>query len=118
MTKTRKSSHTVTKDILELSLQDTARLEALFASIGEGVIATDEAGTITRINKTALTFLGMSEDEVLHTHFLNTIVSVHDNGEPIGVFERPIVKAFQTGKTVSARTLYRQKGGTLLPVYL
>jgi len=118
MTKTRKSGRTVTKDILELSLQDTARLEALFASIGEGVIATDEAGTITRINKTALTFLGMTEQEVLHTHFLTTIVSVHDNGEPISVFERPIVKAFQTGKTVSARTLYQQKGGTLLPVYL
>lgn len=30
-----------TKRILEESLQDTARLEALFASIGEGIIATD-----------------------------------------------------------------------------
>lgn len=102
----------------EESLHDTARLEALFASIGEGVIATDETGTITRINKVALDLLGLREREVLHHHFLDTIVSVHDNGKPITAFERPIVKAFQTGKSVSARTLYRQKGGTLLPVYL
>lgn len=102
----------------EESLHDTARLEALFASIGEGVIATDETGTITRINKVALDLLGLREREVLHSHFLDVIISVHDNGKPISAFERPIVKAFQTGKSVSTRTLYRQKAGTLLPVYL
>ena len=107
-----------TKAILEASLQDTARLEALFASIGEGVIATDEAGTITRINKKALALLSMTEQEILHKHFLNVIISVHDNGEPISAFERPIVRAFQTGKTISSRTLYQRKDETLLPVYL
>jgi signal transduction histidine kinase len=34
------------------------------------------------------------------------------------VFERPIVRAFQTGKTISARTLYQQKNGSLLPVHV
>lgn len=102
----------------EESLHDTARLEALFASIGEGVIATDETGTITRVNKVALDLLGLREREVIHQHFLDVIVSVHDNGKSVSAFERPIVKAFQTGKSVSTRTLYRQKAGTLLPVYL
>lgn len=107
-----------TKRVLEESLQDTARLEALFASIGEGIIATDETGTITRVNKTALDFLGLQEKDVLHKHFLNAIVAVHDNGKQLDAFERPIVKAFQTGKSVSARIMYLQKGGTILPVNL
>lgn len=55
---------------------------------------------------------------MLHKHFLNIITAVHDNGKPLDAFERPIVKAFQTGKSVSARILYLQKGGTILPVNL
>jgi PAS domain S-box-containing protein len=117
MTTKRRSTRTA-KANLEISLQNTAQLEALFASIGEGVIATDEAGNITRINKTALSLLGMHERDVLRKHFLNVIVSVRDNGEPINAFERPIVRAFQTGQTINARTLYQRKDGTLVPVYL
>jgi len=117
LTATRRTARS-TKAILEASQQDTARLEALFASIGEGVIATDEAGNITKVNAKALALLNMNVDEVLHKHFLNVVISVHDNGEPVSAFERPVVRAFQTGKTISARTLYRQKGGGLLPVYL
>jgi PAS domain S-box-containing protein len=114
----RATKRTATKKPTETSLHDRVRLEALFASIGEGVIATDEAGNITRVNKVALKMLGMQEREVLHKHFLNVVISVHDNGKPVDAFERSIVKAFQTGKTISARTLYRQKSGALLPVYL
>jgi len=102
----------------ETDPHDAARLEALLASIGEGVVATDEAGTVTRVNKVALKLLGMTEKDVLHKHFLNVFTAVHDNGTPIDAFDRPIVKAFQTGKSVSARTLYQQKSGNLLPVYL
>ncbi|MEJ0072489.1 MAG: histidine kinase dimerization/phospho-acceptor domain-containing protein [Candidatus Saccharibacteria bacterium] len=100
----------------ELSAHDRARLEALFASIGEGIIATDEAGTITRINQVALDLLGLRRSATLHKHFLSVIVSVRDNGTPVDAFDRPIVKAFQTGKTVIARTLYLRGDGSLLPV--
>lgn len=117
MATTRRKTRT-TRAILEASLQDTARLEALFASIGEGVIATDEAGNITRVNKTALELLGTRESEILHKHFLNVVIAVHDNGEPVNAFERPIVRAFQTGKTISARMLYQKKDESLVPVYL
>lgn len=104
-------------DVSVESLQhDSARLEALFASIGEGVIATDEAGTITRINKTALDMLAMKRADILHKPFLSVILSVHDNGTPIDVLDRPIVRAFQTGKTVIARTLYLRSDGDIVPV--
>jgi PAS domain S-box-containing protein len=100
---------------LGLPSHDRDRLEALFASIGEGVIATDEKAIITRVNQKALELLGFKRSEILHKHFLSVIVSVHDNGKPLDVFDRPIVKAFQTGKTISERSLYVQKNGTLLP---
>src|SRR6185369_2074920 len=102
----------------EALAQDSARLEALFASIGEGVIATNENGIITRINQTALDMLGLRRKDAIDQRFLSAIVSVHDNGTPVDVFERPIVKAFQTGKTIHARTLYIRKDNSLLPVQL
>ena len=102
----------------EAATHNGARLEALFASIGEGVIATDETGAITRINRTACNLLGVRRTNVIGKHFLSVVISVHDNGTPMNVFDRPIVKAFQTGKTVHARTLYQQKNGSLLPVQL
>jgi PAS domain S-box-containing protein len=101
-----------------MSPHDTVRLEALFASIGEGVIATDESGTITRINQKALDLLGYRRAEAMHKPFLSVIISVHDNGRPKDVFDRPIVKAFQTGETISERSLYLQKDGSLLPVHV
>lgn len=98
--------------------QDTARLEALFASIGEGVIAADENGVITRINDVALKLLGYSEADVLGKRFLDKIVAVHENGSPIDIMERAITRAFLTGRAVSARTLYKKLDGTLLPAQL
>jgi len=96
--------------------QDRARLEALFASIGEGVVAADEKGTITRINQTALDLLGMRRSQAINKHFLSVIIAVHDNGSPVDVYDRPIVKAIQNGKRVRSRMLYAQKDGSLLPV--
>jgi PAS domain S-box-containing protein len=95
---------------------DSARLEAVFASIGEGVLATDENGTIIRVNQVAMDLLGYERSDLIGKHFLSVVISVRDNGKPVDVFDRPIVKAFQTGKSVSARTLYLQKDGGLLPV--
>lgn len=90
-------------------------MEALFASIGEGVIATDEEGTITRINQAALDLLGMKRSDVMRKHFLSVIIAVHDNNVPLGAYERPIAKAIQTGQVVTTRTLYQRKDGSLLP---
>jgi len=102
----------------EGAVRDTAQLEALFASIGEGIVATDEYGLINRINHTALELLGLRRSEVLHKRLMDVIVPVHENGSLVDVFERPASKAFQTGKSVGARTLYRLKDGSILPVHI
>jgi PAS domain S-box-containing protein len=97
---------------------DTAQLEALFASIGEGIVATNSQGHITRVNQAGLAMLGFRRRDVLHKHFPTTFVAVHDNGKPVDIMDRPIMKAIQTGQTISARTYYLRKDGSLLPVQL
>ena len=102
----------------EISTHERVRLEAVFASIGEGVIATDESGVITRVNQAALDLLGARRSQLIGKNFIGAVPSVHDNGTPLSPYERPIVKAFQTGKTVNARSLYVRGDGSLLPVQL
>ena len=43
--------------------------KSLFTSIGEGAIATDEFGKITRINPRALDILGTSKKEMIGAWF-------------------------------------------------
>jgi PAS domain S-box-containing protein len=98
--------------------QERAEADALFSSIGEGIIATDENARITRLNPKALAILGYKEKELLGTWFPATIVASYDDGTPIDMMDRPVTKAILTGKTVSTRTSYRRKDGSLLPVSL
>lgn len=103
--------------IASLNLEEQRVLaEALFSSIGDGAIATDEFGKITRINPTALKILGFNEREMIGAWFPKKIVSMHENGEPVSLIDRPITRAFLTGKTVVEKTYYRKKNGLVLPV--
>lgn len=103
--------------IASLNLEEQRVLaEALFTSIGDGAIATDEFGKITRINPTALKILGFSEREMIGAWFPKKIISLHDTGEPVSLIDRPITRAFLTGKTVIEKTYYRKKNGQAIPV--
>lgn len=101
-----------------LKVPDAARLEALFASIGEGAIATDEHGIIIRVNQVALDILGNAKSDLMGKRFPDAVVALYDNGKPMDIFERPITRAFLTGKTVSERSAYRHKEGRMLPVFI
>ncbi|HEY1063816.1 MAG TPA: PAS domain-containing sensor histidine kinase [Candidatus Saccharimonadales bacterium] len=103
--------------IASLNLEEQRVLaEALFTSIGDGAIATDEFGKITRINPTALKILGFSEREMIGAWFPKKIVSLHENGEPVSLIDRPITRAFLTGKTIVEKMYYRKKNGQVIPV--
>lgn len=96
--------------------EQQAEVEALFTSIGDGAIATDEFGRITRVNPAAQELLGFSEKELIGTWFPKKIVAVTADDALINLIDRPITKAFLTGKPISEKMHYRNKSGKKIPV--
>src|SRR3954468_23438606 len=90
--------------------------EALFTSIGDGAISTDEFGRITRVNPAAQQLLGYSEKEMLGEWFPKKIVAVTLEDQSINLIDRPVTKAFLTGKPISDKMYYRRKNGQKIPV--
>jgi PAS domain S-box-containing protein len=93
-----------------------AQAEAIFNSIGDGAISTDEFGRITRVNPVVEHLLGYSEAELIGEWFPKIIVALTEEGVPVNLIDRPITKAFLTGKSIYERTYYRTKNGQRLPV--
>jgi PAS domain S-box-containing protein len=91
--------------------EQRAEAEALFTSIGDGAISTDEFGRITRVNPAAQEILGYTEDELIGTWFPKKIVAVTVEDRPVNMIDRPMTKAFLTGKPASEKTYYRRKNG-------
>lgn len=98
------------------SSEQRAEAEVLFSSMGDGAIATDEFGKITSVNPSAVSILGFSTKELVGTWFPKKIVAVTMDDTPINLIDRPITKAFLTGKPVSEKMYYRHKSGQILPV--
>lgn len=99
-------------------VRQVAQADAIFQSLGDGAIATNEDGTISRINKIALDILGLKEKDVLGKWFTKTIVAVNEEGLPIPAIDRPITRAFISGKPVSEQMYYATKYNPKLPVFV
>lgn len=95
-----------------------AESEAMFRSIGDGAIATDEFGRITRINPTALSILELTHEDAYGQWFPRVVPIVRLDGSPVPLIERPIVKMFLTGGPVSEKAIYITKTGRKVPVRL
>jgi PAS domain S-box-containing protein len=92
--------------------------EAMLASIGDGIIATDEMGRITMINQTACDSLGYKEKELIGTSIVEAIPMVDNTGKKIPPEERPITKILSGGREIITipSTNYVKKDGTTFPV--
>ncbi len=97
-------------------IEQQAEAEALFTSIGDGAISTDEFGRITRVNPAAQYLLGYDAAELLGAWFPRRITAVTFDESPVNLIDRPITKAFLTGKPISEKLYYRRKNGQKLPV--
>jgi PAS domain S-box-containing protein len=93
-----------------------AESEALFSSIGEGAVATDEFGHITRINPKALDILGLNYKEVIGQWFPRVVRIIKPDGSTLPLIERPIVRMFLSGKPVTEKVIYVTKDGKPIPV--
>ena len=109
---------TETKDNNSLTSKTTNKLfiDALFSSIGDGAIATDEFSRIVRINSVGLSILGLKEQEVVGKWYPSIVKSVGEDGQEVKLMERLITKAYITGKPVTGRAYYLHKDGHKIPV--
>jgi PAS domain S-box-containing protein len=96
--------------------EQRARAEALFYSIGDGAISTDEFGRITRVNRVACHILGFKKAELVGTWFPKKVVSLTAEEKAVNLIDRPITKAFLTGRPITEKTFYRRKNGQKIPV--
>lgn len=79
--------------------EDKARDEAMLASIGEGIVATDDRGEIVMTNAAAASMLGRSSREMVGLSF-EELPLVDEDGVPVARRERPIFRALKTGRRV------------------
>ncbi|MEI9914338.1 MAG: PAS domain-containing protein [Candidatus Saccharibacteria bacterium] len=96
--------------------KDYVKTSALFSSIGEGVIVTDEYGNIEQVNDLCVQILGYTRNELLGKHFLKTVKAVNEDGSPVEPLDRPITRAFLNGSPVAERAYYITKGDVIVPV--
>lgn len=80
--------------------EDKARDEAMLASIGEGIIATDHRGEVTMANAAAEAMLGYAGKELVGTSF-DDVGLVDEKGNAVPRSERPIFRALKTGRRVT-----------------
>lgn len=96
--------------------EKNAEAEALFTSIGDGAIATDEFGRIIRINPVALQILGYDEEELLGSWFPKKVVAYTFDHTLLNLIDRPVTRAFLTGTSIGEKMYYRKKNGDKVPV--
>lgn len=95
---------------------EKARIESLLESIGEGIIATDQDGRITRLNKSAQDMLGWTEEEVKGKPVIEVLKLVDEKDNDIPVSKRPMVLSLSTGQKTtlppSVTYFFVRKDGT------
>jgi PAS domain S-box-containing protein len=95
---------------------ERAKADAIFQSIGDGAIATDETGKIQKINQAALDMLGYTHEEIVGKWFPRMLIAEDAEERQLSIIDRPISQALITGKPYSAKLFYRRKDGSRLPV--
>ncbi len=91
----------------------SAKEDAILASIGDGIIATDEGGRIVRVNPRLLAILGYREDEVLGKWVVEFLQLLDLKTEkPIPTENQPLLEALTTGEPVSGTFYVIRKDGT------
>lgn len=92
-------------------LLDKQKDEAMLNSIGEGLVAHDQAGNVILLNEAAKTMLGYSSEELVGQKFVEVVRAEDERGNAIPAAERSLTKAFQLlGPLVDDHVYVRKNG--------
>lgn len=101
---------------LDEAHKNFVKASALFSSIGEGVIVTDEYGRIEQVNDLCSQLLGYTRRQLIGQHFFKVIRAVNEDGSFIEPLDRPIMRAFLNGAPIVDQAYYLTKNGLAVPM--
>jgi PAS domain S-box-containing protein len=108
---------------VEKSKVETAKAkdDAILASIGDGLVATDKDGRIIAINDAAEEMFGYKNTTLIGKKFYDAFGNKDTEGKPVPLDKRPISVALATGKKVVTSAVtpayyYVRRDGTDFPV--
>jgi PAS domain S-box-containing protein len=96
--------------------EEKIEYQALIASIGDGMIATDEEGRLTIMNQQAEMMLGWKAAEIIGRPAAEVIASADDRGHALPPAQRPVRQALASGKKVITTANYLRRDGSRVPV--
>ena len=96
--------------------QEKVRYEALLASIGDGMMATDQAGKIMILNHQAEILLGLKAEEVYGRTLSEITPCLDEKGLALTPDKIPTALALATGRKVSTTAYYMRKDKSRFPV--
>lgn len=124
---TKKAMINVLEDVQEEKIKaegEKARDDALLASIGDGLIATDIHGNILMVNSSAESMLGWTRDELIAQSLYNLIPMLDDSGSLVSREKRPANLSLTSGQKITTTTnsedtyYYVRKDKTKFPVII
>jgi PAS domain S-box-containing protein len=94
-----------------------AKDDVLLENIGEGVVAVDQDGKITMMNKVAQNLLGFAARELIGKSFVQTVVVEDERGGVVPAPRHPIIGVLTEGKTTTTTTtcFFVRKDGIKFP---
>lgn len=99
--------------------EEKSRDEALIASIGDGLLATDADGTIIAFNKEAERLLKWSRTEAVGRKYYDLYKMYTAAGEQLKTEDRPIYRTLKNGELIhTSDYFYQRKDGSLIAVGL
>ena len=86
------------QDVEKALREREQRLDLTLDSIGDGIIATDEFGYVTRMNPVAEKLCGWTEEEAMGKPLVNIFTII--NAQTRKPVDNPVLKVLETGKIV------------------
>jgi len=99
----------------ETIMAANAKDEAIFESIGEGLVAVDNDRKITAVNKAAVDMLGWNMEELIG-RVITELPLEDERGAPVPLNKRPTKIALATGEIMSVNYFFIKKDLTKLPI--
>lgn len=91
--------------------------EAILASVGDGLVALNQHGTVTLLNKAVEQLIGWKTEELIGTTWTKMIPIVNENGETVPNDLRPLNMVLTKGKSIgTTKYSYIKKNKQKIPV--